>query len=71
MNIRSIISMDILKDNRVYSLSIPLGAPFEEAFAVCDALKQDLLELQENQKKQAAELAAKEAKPEEVQAEIV
>lgn len=75
MNVRSIISMEIIKENRIYKLDVPFGAPFEECHAVLEEFKSDLIALQEQQKKQAEEQQAqkeqKHVEAEPVQAELV
>ncbi len=67
MNLRNIVSMEVVKDKNVYVFLVPMGVSYEEAHAVAQEFSAGVLELQrlnvEAAEKAKAEEAAKEAVP--------
>jgi len=65
MNLRSMVTVEIIKNERTYTFSIPVGAPFGEAYDAANETMLAVLDMAKNNAEQA-----KQAK-EQPQAEII
>jgi uncharacterized protein YrzB (UPF0473 family) len=60
MNMRSIVQLEIAKDERSYILSVPAGAPFGEVYDVLIQMSQGILDLAKQASQDLASKAPKE-----------
>ena len=65
MNLKSIISLEIVKNNKDFAFQVPAGAIFQECYAVLDELMIELNKMEAEQKAKA------EIQAEPVQSELV
>jgi hypothetical protein len=49
MNFRTYITLEVTRENRTYVLSVPFGAPYEEAIQVSNEMTQGIKEMQRQQ----------------------
>ena len=64
MNQRAVVCMEVLKENRVYRLELPLGSPWTEAEEVAKELYEKVIELKNLSIEKQKEKEAEEAKEE-------
>jgi hypothetical protein len=55
MNQRMMIQLEVIKNERTYSLSIPMGAPYEDAHAVAQEFAIAIKDSMEKSKEAAAQ----------------
>lgn len=70
MNLKSVISFEIVKNNKDFAFQVPAGAMFEECYSVLDQLMVELNKMEAEQKAKA-EAQANPPQAEPVQAEVV
>lgn len=61
MNLRSIVSLEFVKNNKNYSFNLPFGVVFSECYEVLKEVEKELQDMEIEQKKQAEEAAKLEA----------
>lgn len=55
VNVRSYVTLEVAKDDRMYLLSLPMGSQYEEIFGVLEQLKEGVAELQRRSLEQQAQ----------------
>jgi hypothetical protein len=55
---KSVIVIEIVKNERTYGFNIPVGAPFGEAYDACHEALQEILQLAQQAVQQAKPVAA-------------
>lgn len=53
MNVKTIITIEITKNDRVFSFNMPVGAPFGEAYDACYETLQHIVEFSKKAAEQA------------------
>lgn len=63
MNLLSVISMEVEKNDRNYRLSIPMGSPFGEAYDIVFGFLQKIREMAENSENAEKQKVAPQDQP--------